>query len=117
MLGNSCSAMPVFLLAAGAGSSVSAVLACSPTKYRLGVLVRATVARVACPVFVTQDSDWSQEAATAAIPAAVPGRLKQQFRPVSGAYGTSILRSDRYPCGVVAGGAAVDSILDEGVPA
>lgn len=117
VVGSSYSAALVFLLAARAGPAVSAVLAFSPGEYLSGVSVRAAASRVACPVFVSQDSDGSEEAAAAAILAVVPGSPKRQFRPVAGAHGASILRPDRNPRGAAAAWAAVDAFLDEIAPA
>lgn len=117
VLGSSYSAALVFLLAAGAGASVSAVLAFSPGEYLSGVSVRAAASRVACPVFVTQDSDRAEQAGAAAILAAVPGRPRRQFNPVAGAHGASILREDRNPHGAATAWSAVDAFLDEVAPA
>lgn len=117
VLGSSYSAALVLVLAARAGASVSAVLAFSPGEYLSGVSVRAAAAHVTCPVFVTQDSDRSEQTAAAAILAAVPGRPKRQFNPVAGAHGASILRPDRNPHGAAAAWTAVDAFLDEIAPA
>lgn len=119
MLGRSYSAALVFPLAAGAGAgaSVSAVLAFSPGEYLSGVSVRAAASRVGYPVFVTQDSDRAEQAGAAEFLAMLPGRPRRQFHPVAGAHGASILREDRNPRGAAAGWSAVDAFLDEVAPA
>jgi len=112
--GSSYSAALVFLLAAA--RPVSAVLAFSPGEYLRGASVRDAAARVSCPVFVTADADPTEEAAAAAILAAVPGSPKRQHRPQAGAHGSSILRADRNPRGAAAAWAAVGAFLDEVAP-
>jgi len=108
--GSSYSAALVFLVAAA--RPVTAVLAFSPGEYLRGASVRDAAARVACPVFVTSDADPAEEAAAAAILAAVPGGLRRQYRPKAGAHGSSILRADRNPRGAAAAWDAVGGFLD-----
>ncbi|RVT97948.1 alpha/beta hydrolase [Rhodovarius crocodyli] len=107
--GSSYSAALAFPLAAMGG--VSALLAFSPGEYLQGFSVRGAAARVECPAFVT--SDRGEEAEAARLLEAVRGAPRRQFRPVAGAHGSSILRSDRNPRGAAQAWAAVRSFLDE----
>lgn len=116
--GSSYSAALVFLLAAGAGPAVSAVLAFSPDEYLGGggAPVRSAAAQLRCPVFVTSASDSGEVAGAAAILAAAQGPLKRQYRPEYGLHGSSTLRADRNPRGAAAAWAAVTSFLDAAAP-
>ena len=95
VLGSSYSAALVFLLAAGAGASVSAVLAFSP-----GSICRASRCgrrrRVACRSSSRRIRIEAEQAGAAAILAAVP-RPAAPVQSVAGAHGASILREDRDP--------------------
>lgn len=114
--GSSYSAALVFPLAAARPEAVAGLLAFSPGEYLQGVSVRAAAARVTCPVFVTSDADPAEEAAAAALLAAVRGAPRRQFRPREGAHGSAILRPDRNPRGVAAAWSAVGAFLDEVAP-
>lgn len=112
VLGSSYSASLVFLLAAKRPETVKAVLAFSPGEYLSGrESVRSAAARVKSPVFVTSASDAGEIAEAERILKAVPGAVKQQFKPRNGTHGASTLRADRNPYGAAENWQAVETFL------
>ncbi len=117
--GSSYSASLTFLLAAAHPGEIAAVLAFSPAEYLRGPgSVGAAAAKVRAPVFVTSAPDPGEEAAAAAILAAVPAKLKRQFHePDGGIHGSATLRDDENPKSTPAIWSAVLAFLNEAVPA
>jgi dienelactone hydrolase len=113
--GSSYSAALGFIVAAR-NPEVKALLAFSPAEYIEGYSIQAQASKLTIPVFIASAPTANEVASAKALAQAVPHNRAQQYLPLHGVHGSSMLRNDVNPAGATEIWKQVLKFLDKFLP-